>query len=129
MRLMEGSLALALPPVCVANGQDMFRGIDRSSPDMTMAEMTHPEAAAAVAAAPKRHGVDLLGKRLSGLDPSSLDLSGANLQAARLNHANLRMPTSTGRRWTKPGRLKSIRKRSSCLGHCPKWRIRHGASC
>ena len=91
LRLMEGLLALAFVagPACVADAQDPMRGLDLSSPDMTVAEMTRAEVEAALKAARGGERADFTGKRLSGLDLSGLDLSGANLRAVRLNHANL----------------------------------------
>ncbi|HZZ24059.1 MAG TPA: hypothetical protein VFE60_16420, partial [Roseiarcus sp.] len=57
-RLIEGALALALAiaPICAADAQDAMRGLDLTSPDMTMAEMTRAEVEAALKAAPGRRG-------------------------------------------------------------------------
>ena len=67
-----------------AHAQDMMRGVDLSSPDMTMSEMSRADVEALLAKGRPR---DFSAKRLSGLDLSGLDLSGVNLRAARLNAA------------------------------------------
>ena len=69
-----------------AHAQDMMRGVDLSSPDMTMSEMSRADVEALLAKGRPR---DFSAKRLSGLDLSGLDLSGVNLRAARLNGADL----------------------------------------
>ena len=71
-----------------AQAQDMLRGVDLTSPDMTQAETTRAALEASIAAAGGKP-LDLGGKKLSGLDLSGLDLRGANFRAARLNHARL----------------------------------------
>ena len=68
--------------------QDLLKGLDLSSPEMTEAEMTREEIEAALEASDDV--LDLTGKHLNGLDLSDLDLSGVILRSARLNGANLR---------------------------------------
>lgn len=71
------------------SAQDMMKGLDLSSPEMTEAEMTRDDVEAELAATADGQPLDLTGKRLNGVDLSGLDLSGAILRSARLNKADL----------------------------------------
>src|ERR1043166_5120528 len=52
--------------VCLSAAQDMMRHVDLTSSDMTSAELTRDEVAAAAAAGTSANPVDFTGKRLSG---------------------------------------------------------------
>ena len=128
MRLTTGFLGLALAIAAVLRPPRRTRcAVDLTSPGMTTAEMTRGQVEEALKAPPAGHGADFNRKRLSGLDLSGLDLSGADFRAARLNHANLRAQSSTGRPWTRRGRLVSISlepasSRQACSRR--RWRAR-----